>query len=307
MKLNKGVFPTMITPYTRDNKIDYDCVDKIVQFYYERGCEGIFAVCQSSEMAFLSLEERVALAKRVVDAAKKAPYKMNVVASGHNSCDLDEQVEEIKRIYATGIDAFVLVSNRFDINNDGDDVWIKNAEYVLERIPKDIPLGVYECPKPYKRLLTKRILEWCKNTGRFKFIKDTCCDPKTIKERLEQLNGSDLLLYNANAQTLSYSLENGGAGYSGIMANFHPELYVWLCKNFDKNSKKAKALQAVLAMYAFEECMHYPITAKYHMNLEGIKMELFSRSADEKEFSDYEKFCVRQSYEFEKDLRKYIE
>ena len=98
MILNKGVYPTMITPYTKDNKIDFDGVDKIVEFYYKNGCEGIFAVCQSSEMAFLSLDERVALAKRVVDAAKKAPYKMNVVASGHDSFDLDQQIEEIKAV-----------------------------------------------------------------------------------------------------------------------------------------------------------------------------------------------------------------
>ena len=306
MILNNGVYPTMITPYTKDNKIDFNCVDKIVEFYYKNGCEGIFAVCQSSEMAFLSLDERVALAKRVVEASKKAPYKMNVVASGHNAFGLDEQIEEIKAIYKTGIDAFVLVSNKFDINNDGDDTWIKNAEYVLSRIPKEIPLGIYECPMPYKRLLTPRIIEWCKSTGRFKFIKDTCCNPTMLKERLIQLESSGIKLFNANAQTLMLTLENGGAGYSGIMANFHPDLYVWLCKNHSVQKEKAKDLQAILSMYAFEECMHYPVTAKYNMNLEGIKMELFSRSRDQKECNEYEKFCVKQSFEFAKKLKEFV-
>ena len=294
MMLNRGVYPTMITPYTKDNKIDFDGVDKIVEFYYKNGCEGIFAVCQSSEMAFLSLDERVALAKRVVDAAKKAPYKMNVVASGHDSFDLDQQIEEIKAVYATGVDAFVLVSNKFDINNDGDDTWIKNAEYVLNKIPQDIPLGIYECPKPYKRLLTPRILEWCKSTNRFKFIKDTCCDPTMLKERLVQLKDSGIMLFNANAQTLMLTLEHGGAGYSGIMANFHPDLYVWLCNNFDTQPEKAKTLQAILSMYAFEECMHYPITAKYNMNLEGINMELFSRSVDLKHLTNMKSFALNK-------------
>lgn len=306
MILNKGVYPTMITPYTKDNKIDFNCVDKIVEFYYKSGCEGIFAVCQSSEMAFLSLDERVALAKKVVESAKKAPYKMNVVASGHNAFGLDEQIEEIKAISGTGIDAFVLVSNKFDINNDGDDTWIKNADYVLSRISSDIPLGIYECPMPYKRLLTPRILKWCKSTGRFKFIKDTCCNPTMLKERLVQLEGSGIMLFNANAQTLMLTLENGGAGYSGIMANFHPDLYVWLCKNYLEQAEKAKDLQAILSMYAFEECMHYPVTAKYHMNLEGIEMELFSRSRDQKECNEYEKFCVKQSFEFAKKLKEFI-
>ena len=126
------------------------------------------------------------------------------------------------------------MSNRFDIHNDGDDVWIKNAERVLNGISSDIPLGIYECPMPYKRLLTPKIIDWCTSTKRFKFIKDTCCDPDVLAHRLEQLNGSGCKLFNANIQTLLYSLKKGAAGYSGIMANFHPNLIVWLYENYEK-------------------------------------------------------------------------
>ncbi len=67
-QIQGGVWPTMITPYTADNKIDYDTIPKMVDFYARRGCKGIFAVCQSSEMLFLSREEKVELAKAVADA-----------------------------------------------------------------------------------------------------------------------------------------------------------------------------------------------------------------------------------------------
>ena len=42
-----GIYPTMITPY-KDGKIDYEGVNNLVNWYYENGCNGIFAVCQSS-------------------------------------------------------------------------------------------------------------------------------------------------------------------------------------------------------------------------------------------------------------------
>ena len=64
----RGIYPTMITPY-EDGKIDYENVKKLVEWYIEKGCSGIFAVCQSSEMWYLSLEERFELGKAVVDAA----------------------------------------------------------------------------------------------------------------------------------------------------------------------------------------------------------------------------------------------
>lgn len=299
-----GVYPTMITPFREDGEIDYPAVRAIVDYYVEKGCAGIFAVCQSSEMTHLSLDERVMLARTVVEHANG---RIDVIASGHCADSVDEQIKEINAICETGISAFVTVSNRFDIGHDGDDIWLANAERVLSKINGSVDLGIYECPAPYKRFLTPRILKWCLCTGRFKFIKDTCCDPKMLKERLELLRGTTLKLYNANAQTLLYSLKLGAAGYSGVMANFHPELYVWLCNYFRKEPEKAERLQEFLTLYAFSECMCYPVTAKYHMNLEGIRMCLDSRQADKKKFTEYEKMVVEQEREIEKYVLHFLE
>ena len=37
-----GVYPVMITPFTQDNRIDWENVDRIVDFYAANGCQGIF-------------------------------------------------------------------------------------------------------------------------------------------------------------------------------------------------------------------------------------------------------------------------
>ena len=68
---NYGAYPTMITPYKKDGSVDLDTAEKYVRWYFEKGCAGIFAVCQSSEIAYLSVDERVALNKRVYSVAKK--------------------------------------------------------------------------------------------------------------------------------------------------------------------------------------------------------------------------------------------
>ncbi len=290
----------MITPY-KDGTIDFDAIPEIVEWYIRCGCTGIFAVCQSSEMFYLSLDERVALAKAVVTAAAG---RVSVVVSGHCADSIKAQAEEISKISAVGADAFVLVSNRLDLNNDGDDVWIANAEKLLGMIPPHIKLGIYECPKPYKRLLTERILQWCRKTGRFAFIKDTCCDPDMLAERLALLNGSGIKLFNANAQTLLHSLQHGAAGYSGIMANFHPELYHWLFSHFETEAEKAELLSDILSMAAFTEGPAYPCTAKYHMNLLGIQMDTYSRSCDQNNLTAYQKLVTRQMFALANNLRK---
>lgn len=287
-QIRKGVYPTMITPYTKDGEIDYAAVRRLTEWYIEKGCTGIFAVCQSSEMAFLSLAERVKLAATVTETANG---RVSVVASGHCAETLSEQAKEVREIAATGVDAFVLVSNRLDLHGDGE--WIENAARLLDKTG-DVPLGIYECPKPYKRLLTPRILDWCLGTKRFLFIKDTCCDPTLLDARLAQLRGSDLLLFNANAQTLLYSLERGAAGYSGIMANFHPDLFACLCAHFAEDAEKTKRLSALLGMMAWTESSAYPCTAKWHLNAHGVPMNTAARSADEKLLTPYQKLTVEQ-------------
>ena len=297
------VYPTMITPYTDNMEIDYAAVKNIVDWYAENGCSGIFAVCQSSEMNYLSLKERIKLAESVL---KFSDGRMNVVASGHVSSSLEQQAEEINEIAKTSIDAFILVSNRFDINNDGDNVWIENAERVLSKVNPDIKLGIYECPIPYKRLLSKKLIDWCIHTKRFKFIKDTCCDFELLKNRIKQLENSGIELYNANSQSLLHSLRCGGAGYSGVMANFHPDLYVWLCDNFEKQPQKAELIQSYLCMSAFLENLSYPVCAKYKMNLNGVKMNLNARSKDRKFFINYQKEIIDQQIDLEAYVRKLI-
>ena len=64
-----GCWPTMITPFTADNKIDFAAVRQLTEWFIARGCDGIFAVCQSSEMFFLDEQEKRDLAKAVLDAA----------------------------------------------------------------------------------------------------------------------------------------------------------------------------------------------------------------------------------------------
>lgn len=292
-----GVFPTMITPYTNENEVDYENVKRMAQWYVKKGCQGIFAVCQSSEMFFLSLDERVKIAKTVKEAVGP---NVCVVASGHIGNSLEEQAYELNAMAETGCDGIVFISNRLDLQNDGDSVWIKNAEKLLSRIKTDIPLGIYECPHPYKRVLTQNLLEWCKETERFVFIKDTCCRPDILKQRLDLLRGSNVKLFNANGQSVLYSLFLGAAGYSGVMANFHPELYVWLCSH--KDHPFAESLQRFLSLFAFTESLPYPVTAKYHMTLEGIPVTLHSRMRDPKSFNDYAKFIVDQQVASEKEM-----
>lgn len=98
----------MLTPFTELNEVDYGALGAMVEWYIEQGVDGLFAVCQSSEMYHLTLQERVQIARFV---KQKAGHHVPVVASGHISDGMQEQISELKAMVDTGIDALVWVSN----------------------------------------------------------------------------------------------------------------------------------------------------------------------------------------------------
>lgn len=304
-----GVYPTMITPYRKNGEVDDTAVEALTEWYWKRGCDGIFADCQSSEIQFLTLDERVnilhTVMQKVYALAEQDPSRprMTVVASGHVSDGFEDQVRELNAIAAEKPDALILISNRMDIANTSDEAWIADTGRLIAELPAEMPLGIYECPKPYKRLLTEKMLRWCVENGRFYFVKDTCCDAELIRARLEICKGSHLKLFNANAQTLLETVRAGVYGYCGVMANFHPDLYTRLLKG-DLNSSDASLLQDFLGLAATIEGQTYPCCAKYYLNrFEGVAMEPDARSADVRNLTAYQKSCVDQLAELTNAIR----
>lgn len=270
----KGVWVTMVTPFDKDYRIRYDLIEAQVEWYIRRGVNGIFAVCQSSEMNLLTREERQELCRRVV---KAAAGRVPVMASGHVSQTWEEQVLDVETIREAGADAVVLVTNRFAGPDESEEVFLKNLDAFLNRLDPSISLGMYECPVPYKWVLTDRALEYCAKSGRIGFFKDTCCDAAQIRKRIKLAQGTGLRLFNANSATLLPSLQDGADGYSGVMANFHPELYRWLCENYASQPEQAQKVADFLSLASLCECRNYPDCAKYYMGRFLPGMETYSR------------------------------
>lgn len=273
MEIRKGIYPTMLVAYKENGEIDYDAMGELIEWYIKEGVHGIFALCQSTEIVYLSLEERLKLGKFVMD---KVAGRVPVVMSGMTADTLEGQIEEAKLIAALKPDALVLLSNRID--NDSQYTLTEKIEILMKELPEDMPLGIYEIPVPYKRLITDEELEFMAKSGRFAFIKDTCCDMEIMLRRAQIVKDYSFGLFNANAATVLDTLRIGYAGFSGIMANIHPALYVWLFEN--QNDPLADRLIHYIAMTSVIEARCYPIIAKrYLREYEGLAITDVCRSA----------------------------
>ena len=295
-----GCWPTMITPFTEDNKVDFKAVEAVTKWYIQNGCDGIFAVCQSSEMFFLSEEEKLDIAKAVLDTAGG---QVKVIASGHTADDRVKQIEELGHMADTGVDAVVLVSNRLAKQDENDEVLKSNFNYINKQLP-GVLFGVYECPYPYLRLLSTEFIKECAEKKTLFFLKDVSCSLDIQKERAAAVKGMELSLFNANTANLMDSLIEGYAGYNGVMANFHIDIYKWMYTHYREQPDIAKEISDFLTLAAVSEARAYPVNAKYHFNLIGIPMNIHTRSKDKSILNENARLEIESLLRMENAVRK---
>ena len=271
----QGIFPVMITPFHSDNTIDWEGYGRLIEWYIANGSHGLFAVCQSSEMQHLTLDERRDLARFTVE---QVAGRVPVVASGHISDAVHDQKAELRAAAETGVDAVVLVTNRLALAHEDSTVFRARMDDLLTALPSDMMLGLYECPAPYRRLLTDDELSWCAHSGRFAFLKDVTCDLAHVKRRLALVEGTPLAINNANAAIAWPAIQAGGHGFSGVMNNFHPDLYRWLMDHGRAHPALAADLDTFLVLSAMSEMMGHPKLAKHYHRRIGTFTSVHSRT-----------------------------
>jgi 4-hydroxy-tetrahydrodipicolinate synthase len=256
----------MLTAFHENGDLDWRGIEALTEWYLAQGSAGLFANCQSSEMYLLDGDERVALTRSVV---KRAGVQAPVVTTGTFGGPIEEQAEFVKRIADAGVAAVVVIPNQLASAEEDESVLRQRLE-TLMRLTDHIPLGFYECPAPYHRLLSADLTRWAAATGRFIYLKDTTCDPDAIRAKLHAVDDTPLGLYNANAQSALESLRDGAAGVSPIAANVYPELFSWLCANYASHPTEACKVQRFLRLAEPAVGVQYPASAKRTLQLRGL-------------------------------------
>ncbi len=274
-KLPKGFVPVMLTPFNSDKSIDFEALAALTEMYIQAGATGLFANCLSSEMYELSNKERLQLVETVV---KTTNGRVPIVATGTLGGTIEEMADFSRKLYAKGIDAVIVINSVLVTKNESDELFLEKMKQFMD-LTNDIPLGIYECPVPYKRLINRQILENLLPSGRIIYHKDTSLDIEKVKERIEIGKGCNFGLYDAYMVNAVASLKAGAMGLSCIQGNYFPELVVWLCNNFD-NEKVEEQMAKVQTFFDENiDIMHdvYPITAKYILQKRGINISLTTR------------------------------
>jgi len=101
-----GSIVALVTPMNADGSVDWENLDRLVDFHVKEGTDAIVAVGTTGESATLETDEHVAVIERVV---KTAAGRRPVIAGtgANNTAEAIELTQEAKRV---GANACLLVT-----------------------------------------------------------------------------------------------------------------------------------------------------------------------------------------------------
>ena len=200
----EGIYSLMLTPYHEDKTVDYAVYEEYTRWQASQGVQHLFAVCGSSEMAELTLEERLQLARLTV----KNKGGTTVVATGNMEKDPRDQAEEVRRMSDTGVDGIVFTTNGM---GDDEDALVSYIDKLRKNT--DLPVFMYEFPGRRPHLISGhtygRLVKECGVCG----IKDTTSTYEGIAEKIPEKGDSCIIQAN-----MPFLLEAFRLGARGVMA-----------------------------------------------------------------------------------------
>jgi 4-hydroxy-tetrahydrodipicolinate synthase len=275
---DKKFVPVMITPFNLKAKVDLDVVSTLIDFYLAAGVKGFFANCLSSEMYSITEDERLELTRHVV---KYVNGRVPVVATSSFGLTINDKAEFTKKIYDTGIDAAILITGHYANVEDNDELLLKNFDRMF-KLTGSIPLGMYECPAPYKRIIGPDVFKTLLSANRLVYHKDTSIDLEKVKAKLDIVKETknSLEFYDAHSPNAMYSLQMGAKGMSSISGNFYPEILVWMVNNATDPGKQEEVKWLQSEISRVDPLIHiaYPMSAKYFLRKRGLPVRTISRA-----------------------------
>jgi len=266
-----GAWPTMVTPFAENGRIDWGAYRRIVEWYIAMGVGGVYANCLSSEMYQLSDSERVRLAREAVDVAAG---RIPVAATGNLGEGIEAHLELCRHLAGVGVDIVMLVVPRGMPKRED------LAHYyatMAERL--DTPLGLYECPVPRRFHLPDELVGELADSGRFVAYKETSENLDRIRRLIARTQSTPLSVLQACNAYLLDSVRAGGLGSMSIAAIHLPDLLRDIIAKGLAGDPDAERLQRLLsAIHLAQRCCH-PQGTKYLLAKRGLPITARCRAS----------------------------
>ena len=281
----KGSITALVTPMNEKGDIDYDSLEKLINYQINSGISGLVAVGTTGESATIDFKDHIKLIEFFV---KINNGRVHIIAgTGANSTE--EALHLTKEAKSAGADAALLVSPYYN-KPPQDGIYYHHMKIADE---VDIPQILYNVPSRTASFIEPKTVLRLSSHENITGIKDATGDMKNHSEVLklckEEIENNNFLLYSGDDFSSLEFLKNGGHGTISVTSNIVPDIVSEICKVVDTNYSRAKELDdslKVLNKNLFCESNPIPVKwALYKMGLikKGIRLPLVELNDSYKE------------------------
>ena len=265
MSIFTGAAVAIVTPFNEDTTVNYEKLDKLIEYQIENGTDAIVICGTTGEASTLSHEEHIDVIKHCVKTVNK---RVPVIA-GTGSNSTDTAIYLSKEAEAAGADALLLVTPYYNKATQG-------GLYVHFKDTADavnIPCILYNVPsRTGCNILPETAVKLAKDVKNIVAIKEATGNISQITKLIQLADGC-IDVYSGNDDQIVPIMSLGGLGVISVLSNVAPKQTHDMCQAcLDGDFKKAAKMQLEalpLIDSLFSEVN--PIPVKKALNLMGFE------------------------------------
>lgn len=272
-----GSLVALVTPMDSRGNLDWQALDRLIDFHLTEGTDGIVAVGTSGESPTLDMDEHKEVIRRVVE---KVAGRIPVIAgTGANSTS--EAIELTEAAHSVGANACLLVTPYY--NKPTQEGLYQHHKVIAEAV--DIPQILYNVPGRTACDMLPATVARLADIDNIVGIKEATGDLQRAREVID-LVGDRMAVYSGDDATAVELILMGGKGNISVTANVAPKAMHELCAaalNGDADTaRRLNDMLMPLHKQLFIESNPIPVKwALHEMGLisDGLRLPLTSLSA----------------------------
>jgi 4-hydroxy-tetrahydrodipicolinate synthase len=215
-----GSLVALATPMDSRGGLDWQALERLIDFHLEKGTDGIVAVGTTGESATLDMSEHKQAIRRVVDqVAGRIPV---IAGTGANSTR--EAVELTEAARSVGADACLLVTPYY--NKPTQEGLYQHFRFIAQAVA--IPQILYNVPGRTACDMLPETVERLADISNIIGIKEATGDLQRARELIDRV-GDRMAVYSGDDPTAVELILMGGKGNVSVTANVAPQAMHELC------------------------------------------------------------------------------
>ena len=263
MPIFKGAGVAIVTPFTQDDKVNFEELGKMIDFQIAGGTDAIIICGTTGESSTLTHEEHDACIKFAVEhTAGRVP-----VIAGTGSNSTAEAIRLSTHAQNNGADALLLVTPYY--NTATQKGLIQHYTAIANSV--DLPIILYNVPsRTGVNILPQTAVTLAKNVKNIVAIKEASGNISQVAE-LAALADGCIDIYSGNDDQVVPLLSLGGVGVISVLSNVMPKLtHDMVMSYLNGDVKLSRQLQlSVMNLNKALFCEVNPIPVKEALNMMG--------------------------------------